>query len=135
MSHMSYQHQSLQVLKASFSREMYQVVEETFKMLDTANNMVITKAQMDIAEKVMGFLADDDKGSENQSELIDYNRYLSIILERMNKPFFISSESRDAFQVFDKDGNGFLDAVGALSYVSFSYSLILFYFFTIYNRG
>ena len=38
--------------------------------------------------------------------------YLSIVLDHMMKPPYIAHENKEAFSVFDKDGNGFLDAIG-----------------------
>jgi len=116
---MSRQFQSHQALKSCFSREMYCEVEETFRMLDTSNHNVITRSQLKLAERALGFITGlegesdvDDFADAEQMELIDFDRYLSIILEHMNKPAFIVHESREAFSVFDKDGNGYLDAVG-----------------------
>ena len=122
---MSRQYQSHQTLKSCFSREMYSEVEETFRMLDVSKNNVITKSQLKLAERALGFITgleaeseEEDLADASQMELIDFDRYLSIILEHMNKPAFISHESREAFSVFDKDGNGYLDALGGNIYKS-----------------
>ena len=100
-------------LRSSFSKEIYDEVEETFRMLDTTGSHSITKSQLRLAEKVLGFAVDakDSVQEVDNGELIDFEHYLTIVLEHMEKPLWIQSEAREAFTIFDKDGNGFLDAV------------------------
>lgn len=102
-------------LKNSFSKEMYEEVEETFRMLDTNQTGLITKKQMRLAEKVLGLIVDSKdniSGDESDNgELIDFEHFVGSILEQMEKPHWISAASREAFGIFDKDGNGHLDAV------------------------
>ena len=59
------------------------------------------------------FLIDtkEDESDVDNGELIDFETFLTIVLEHMEKPLWIRNEAQEAFSIFDKDGNGFLDAV------------------------
>jgi len=65
----------------------------------------------------MGFRTDDgearDSSDDAHTELISFDRYLSLVLEHMEKPFWIMEEVKEAFLIFDKDNNGNLDNLGA----------------------
>ena len=68
-------------------------------MLDTEGTGLITKAQMRLAEKVLGLIVDnkeDTTGNEaDNGELIDFEHYLGSVLEQMEKPHWISAASKE----------------------------------------
>jgi Ca2+-binding EF-hand superfamily protein len=95
-----------------FSKEMYDEIEETFKMLDTENTGVINKQQLLKALQVFG-AADNEallnKTMSDLSEFIDFDEFTSIMVTMLQHPQWAFAEMQEAFHVFDKDRNGYLD--------------------------
>lgn len=94
-----------------FSKEMFYELSETFDMLDDDKTGVINKQQLHLALKSFGLAENAKDALGDIGEFVDFDEYLSIFTKLMAHPQWAIQEMHEAFHVFDKDRNGFLDPV------------------------
>ena len=96
----------------TFSREMFVELEETFQMCDEGGAGVLNRKQLGLALKCFGLSWNKENVDEvldGLPEFIDFDSYANIIKKLMQHPQWAQLEMAEAFNVYDKDGNGFLD--------------------------
>jgi Ca2+-binding EF-hand superfamily protein len=97
-----------------FSKEMYDEIQETFKMLDEDNTGVINSRQLHLGLKCFGVTENKPlltKALADVSEFVDFDEFTSIMVQLLQHPQWAYHEMQEAFHIFDKDKNGFLDPV------------------------
>ena len=96
------------------SKEMLDELVETFEMLDEEKNGVITRQQIHVAFKVFGVAENRDvlnKATADLGEFVDFDEYLHVFVTLMQHSQWAYQEMQEAFHVFDKDRNGYLDPI------------------------
>ena len=114
----SYKQKTLQRPKKArdITEEQKQEIKEAFDLFDTDGSGNIDQKELKVAMRALGFepkreeikkmIADVDK---DNSGVIDFPEFLTMMARKM-KDTDSEEEIREAFRVFDKDGNGFISA-------------------------
>jgi len=100
--------------KQYFSKEMYDEINNTFITLDQNKTGVITSRQLHLALKAFGIVENKDlmsKVMSESAEFLDKDEFMQIFVALMQHPQWAYHEMQEAFYVFDKDKNGYLDPV------------------------
>ena len=97
-----------------FTQEMLEELEDTFQELDVEKTGVITSKQLRLACKAFGVGESKEllaKVMADVEEFIDLDGFLSVFMSLMQHPQWAYNEMKEAFTIFDKDMNGYLDPV------------------------
>lgn len=99
-----------EAIKQHLTVEMVNEGEATFNMVADAQGIMDYK-KIPLALKAMGMSLDDFGGSLEayESDEIDIDKFLSIVMECLKAPNWGAAEMQEAFHLFDKDGNGYID--------------------------
>ena len=84
--------------------------EATFNMVADVNG-IMDYTKIPIALKAMGMSLEDFGGelASYDDEEVDIDKFLSIVMECLKQPNWAAHEMKEAFQLFDKDSNSYVD--------------------------
>lgn len=96
------------------TNELYMEVLDIFKTLSEHNGYeYFEPSKLGISLKALGFdtMNDHAINRSNQQEFIDMKEFCKIVADHLDNSSWCASEMSEAFLIFDKDGNGYLDPI------------------------
>ena len=96
------------------TNELYMEVLDIFKTLSESNGYeYFSPNKLSIALKALGFDIMNDNGvtRSNTTENIEMKEFCKIVADHLDNSAWCASEMAEAFLIFDKDGNGYLDPI------------------------
>jgi len=102
------------ITRGALTNEMQQFVVDIFKsMSEDYHHEYIPANQMLLALKAIGieFPHENTIQRSQQTETIDLKEFIKIITEHLGTAGWCAAEMNEAFSIFDKDDNGYLDTV------------------------
>ena len=96
------------------TNEMYMEVFDVFKTLSEEFHFEHFPAdKLPLALKSMGLDPPNDSAALRsiQTETIDMKEFCKIVAEHLDNSNWCAAEMQEAFTIFDKDGNGYLDPI------------------------
>ena len=93
---------------------MYMEVLDIFKTLSEDHHFEFFPAdKIPLALRAMGLDPPMDSATARsmQSETVDMKEFCKIVAEHLDGSSWCAAEMAEAFAIFDKDGNGFLDPI------------------------
>ncbi len=96
--------------RQNLTKEMFEEVEETFQMV--AENGIMKPNKAEIALKSLGMtpLTEDTKIALSElGDEIDLEMFCKLVCISMQSPQWAINEMTEAYHMFDKDGNGYID--------------------------
>ncbi|ELT95536.1 hypothetical protein CAPTEDRAFT_91144, partial [Capitella teleta] len=91
--------------------------KEAFKMFDKDRSGAISRTELADVMRILGNNPTDTEINnlmseldKNENGLIEFDEFLVLMSAHLKDPEDEARELRDAFQIFDRDGNNFIDA-------------------------
>lgn len=103
------QHSS-EALRAHLTKEMMLEVEDVFQaVVDADGHMPFSKLPLCLKALGMSTNETNENLSDYQGEGLSFDKFLGIVIDCLQHPNWAANEMNEAYTLFDKDGNGFID--------------------------
>ena len=97
-----------EVLRANLTREMLEEVTEAFQQAADPTTQMITINRLPLVLKAFGMSIQEADSCKIPSE-IDLDKLIEIVIICMKSPHWAANEMNESFEIFDKDGSGYID--------------------------
>jgi calmodulin len=99
-----------ELVRQTLTKEMTIELEATFHMLADATGK-LSHQKLPLALKALGMAMNESNEAQGsfQQEDITIDKFLQIVCDCMRHPNWGANEMNEAFTLFDKDGNGFIE--------------------------
>lgn len=98
-----------EALRAHLTNEMLIEVRDTFNMVVDANTGAMPSAKLPLALKALGMSLQEADISNDIPPELDLDKFIEIVLLCMKQPNWAANEMVETFELFDKDGSGYID--------------------------